>query len=130
MTYIVWSFMAPVYSFFSLAFIYRQLGTCRCVRMSSQSSYNYPVRRCQDIDIKVCIHLCGRENHHIQLIAKKAITMAKKRASGEGNIRKRKDSRWVVEDGKFKVAMECAYAGTAWMTLTGFCDMKFQSIFV
>ena len=79
---------------FSLAFIYRQLGTCRCVRMSSQSSYNYPVRRCQDIDIKVCIHLCGRENHHIQLIAKKAITMAKKRASGEGNIRKRKDSRW------------------------------------
>ena len=94
MTYIVWSFMAPVYSFFSLAFIYRQLGTCRCVRMSSQSSYNYPVRRCQDIDIKVCIHLCGRENHHIQLIAKKAITMAKKRASGEGNIRKRKDSRW------------------------------------
>ena len=79
---------------FSLAFIYRQLGTCRCVRMSSQSSYNYPVRRCQDIDIKVCIHLCGRENHHIQLIAKKAIIMAKKRANGEGNIRKRKDSRW------------------------------------
>ena len=83
---------------FSLAFIYRQLGTCRCVRMSSQSSYNYPVRRCQDIDIKVCIHLCGRENHHIQLIccvaAKEAITMAKKRANGEGNIRKRKDSRW------------------------------------
>ena len=22
------------------------------------------------------------------------------------------------------------YAGTAWMTLTGFCDMKFQTIFV